>query len=76
MPELPRITGREAIAAFERLGFKLVRTKGSANIMKKEGHPYLVSVHAHRGRTLRLGTLSKMIKDAGVTLEEFTGALR
>jgi len=36
MPELPRISGNEAIKAFKRLGFYEARQKGSHVVMRKK----------------------------------------
>ncbi len=34
MPKLPRISGRECIAALQRMGFEIVRQKGSHVVMR------------------------------------------
>ncbi|MSR58240.1 MAG: addiction module toxin, HicA family, partial [Planctomycetaceae bacterium] len=36
MPEIPRITGVEAVKAFQKAGFSVIRIKGSHHIMKKQ----------------------------------------
>ncbi len=75
MSSLPAVTGKQAIKAFSRLGFFVARTTGSHKIMKKEGHPYLVSVPSHAGETLKPGTLRGLIRSAGITPDEFVEAL-
>jgi predicted RNA binding protein YcfA (HicA-like mRNA interferase family) len=71
MPKLPRISSREVIRALERLGFEQVRQTGSHVVMKKvteEGEiGCVVPVH----RELKVGTLSGILKQAQVTVEEF-----
>lgn len=71
MPKLPRISSREAIQALDRLGFKQVRQTGSHVVMKKttkEGEiGCVVPVH----RELKIGTLSGILKQAQVTVEDF-----
>lgn len=71
MPKLPRISSREAIRALERLGFEQVRQTGSHVVMKKateEGEiGCVVPVHPE----LKVGTLSGILKQAQVTVEEF-----
>ncbi len=69
MSKLPSISGRQAIRAFERAGFSVVRTSGSHLIMKKSGHPYLISVPNHK--TLKPGTLAGLIRSSDLTVEEF-----
>ena len=48
MPELPRISGAEAIKAFRRAGFEKKRQRGSHVVLKKEGFPMLLSVPLHK----------------------------
>lgn len=72
MPKLPRVSGQQAIRALERLGFEQVRQKGSHVVLKKqtpEGDVGCV-VPLHR-RDLAVGTLSGILRQAGVSVEEF-----
>jgi predicted RNA binding protein YcfA (HicA-like mRNA interferase family) len=71
MPKLPRITGTEAVRAFEKAGFVLDRIRGSHHYLKREGSPIRLSIPCHAGRTVGAGLLSRQIKDAGMTVEEF-----
>jgi predicted RNA binding protein YcfA (HicA-like mRNA interferase family) len=75
MPKVPRITGTDAVRAFAKAGFRHERTNGSHYILKKEGHPYLLSIPMHRGRTVGTGLLKSQIEAAGLTVEEFIGLL-
>ena len=75
MPRLRRVSGREAIRALERLGFAQVRQRGSHVILKKqtaEG-PKGCSVPLHR--ELAIGTLRGILRQAGVTPDEFMANL-
>lgn len=71
MPKMPRISSREAIRVLERLGFEQVRQTGSHIVMKKktvEGEiGCVVPVH----RELKIGTLSGILKQAQISVEEF-----
>jgi predicted RNA binding protein YcfA (HicA-like mRNA interferase family) len=67
MPDVPTVTGEQAIAAFGKFGFAVVRIKGSHHILKKPGHRYNLSVPIHKGRTIKKGTLRSLIEGAGVT---------
>jgi predicted RNA binding protein YcfA (HicA-like mRNA interferase family) len=69
--ELPSLSGREVIAAFQRAGFQPVRVKGSHHILRKPGHPFVLSVPVHAGRPVAKGTLLQLIKGAGLTVEQF-----
>jgi len=70
MPELPRISGKEAIRAFERLGFRQARQKGSHVVLRKEAKGCVVPLHG----SLAVGTLRNAIRQAGITLEDFIAA--
>jgi predicted RNA binding protein YcfA (HicA-like mRNA interferase family) len=77
MSKLPTVTGDEAIAAFCRDGFNLVRvSKSSHHILKKEGHPHLLSVPVHSGKNLKPGTLRGLIRGAGLTVDQFSELLK
>jgi len=74
MPRLPVISGREAVRAFERAGWKVSRREGSHIILTKAGTPVTLSVPDHR--EVRRGTLRSLIRKAGLTAEEFMSLLR
>jgi predicted RNA binding protein YcfA (HicA-like mRNA interferase family) len=72
MPGVPVVSGAEAIRAFERFGYEVVRQRGSHVRMKCEGRPP-ITVPQHG--ELKRGLLRKLISDAGLTVEEFRNAL-
>jgi predicted RNA binding protein YcfA (HicA-like mRNA interferase family) len=69
LAELPVISGREARAALERLGWQFKRQKGSHMILTKPGHMASLSIPDHH--ELAPGTLRKLIRLAGITVDEF-----
>jgi len=72
---LPRISGREAVAAFRRLGYEVDRQKGSHIILRHAQPPHRrLTVPDHR--EIAKGTLRSLIREAGITVEEFISALR
>lgn len=75
MSEIPRITGAEAVRAFEKADFVVVRTNGSHQIMKKAGHKNRLSIPVHSGRNVGIGLLKAQIEAAGLTIEEFKALL-
>jgi predicted RNA binding protein YcfA (HicA-like mRNA interferase family) len=76
MSELPSISGKQAVAAFEKDGFVLVRiSKSSHHVMKKEGHRFLLSVPVHASKALKPGTLRGLVRSAGLTVEQFKALL-
>lgn len=75
MSELPTITGKDAVKAFSRDGFVVDRIKGSHRMMKKPGHPLLLTVTVHGNKNLKPGLLKSLIRSAGLTVEQFTELL-
>ena len=47
MPPIPLVRPREVIRAFEKLGWKVVRQKGSHIMLSKSGHMVTLSVPDH-----------------------------
>jgi len=72
MPKLPRISGGEAIRAFQRLGFEIARQKGSHIVLRRGAAGCVVPNH----RQLKTGTLAGALRQAGVTADEFIAALK
>ncbi len=73
MPKLPVISGMKAIKAFSKAGWIVARQTGSHIIMEKAGSIVTLSVPRHR--ELDRGTLRKLIRNAGLTVEEFVDLL-
>jgi predicted RNA binding protein YcfA (HicA-like mRNA interferase family) len=70
MPRLPRLRGREVIAALRRAGFEVLRIKGSHHFIRhSDGRRTVVPVHA--GETIGPGLLSKILKDIEIDADEF-----
>ena len=74
MPELPQLSGRKAVRAFELLGWKVARQKGSHIILIKDGQVATLSVPDHK--VVARGTLRSLIRSAGITVSEFQEALK
>jgi predicted RNA binding protein YcfA (HicA-like mRNA interferase family) len=73
MPQLRIVSGREARRAFERAGWTFDRQRGSHMILVKSGVPINLSVPDHR--ELDRGLLRGLIRDAGLTVEQFLSLL-
>lgn len=74
MPALPRLSGRKIVRAFESLGWKVARQKGSHVILIKVGHIATLSVSDHK--EVAKGTLCSLIRSAGLTVSEFINVLK
>jgi len=70
MPKLPVVSGAEAVRALERLGFVIVRQRGSHIVLRRGASGCVVPNH----RELKLGTLTGILKQAGVSPDEFIDA--
>ena len=69
MTELPRLRGREVIAALRRAGFEVVRTRGSHHFLRHaDGRSTVVPVHA--GETIGPGLLAKILRDCEMSRDE------
>lgn len=73
MGELGNISGKEAVKAFERAGWMVRGQVGSHVMMTKQGVRANLSVPQHK--ELSTGTLRKLIRAAGLSVEEFVGLL-
>jgi predicted RNA binding protein YcfA (HicA-like mRNA interferase family) len=71
MPKLPRVSGAEVVRALERLGFAVARQRGSHIMLRRGSSGCVVPNH----RELKTGTLSGVLKQAGVSIEDFMNAL-
>jgi predicted RNA binding protein YcfA (HicA-like mRNA interferase family) len=73
MAALPTVSGREAVRAFETLGWEFVRQSGSHMILVKEGSVVSLSVPDHR--ELAKGPLRSLIRAAEITVDQFVATL-
>ncbi len=73
MTRLPVVSGQECVKALQRKSFVVRRQRGSHIIMQRDDPYSLVSIPNHR--EIKVGTLRKIIKDAGLTVEEFVDLL-
>lgn len=73
MPKLPALKAREVIRLLEDVGFYEVRQRGS-HLQLKRGN-LLVTIPVHSG-DLHPGTLRSIIRQAGMTVEEFLMLLK
>ena len=72
MPSLPVVSGADTVRALERLGFLVARQRGSHIVLRRGSSGCVVPNH----RELKSGTLSGVLKQAGISVEEFIEALK
>jgi len=76
MPKLPVISGKEVVKALDKAGFEIVGRKGSHIRLKKKTpiKTYIVIVPFHP--EIKKGTLKSILRQAGLTTNEFIKLLR
>lgn len=62
MSRLPRLRGRDLLAALQRAGFAVVRVKGSHHFLRHPDKRATV-IPVHSGETIGPGLLNKILKD-------------
>ena len=66
MTRLPSASGRKLISALKRLGFEVIRTRGSHYYLQHpDGRATVVPVHA--GEDIGRGLLAKILHDTKLT---------
>lgn len=75
MPKLPVLSSSEIIRALERLGFRLVRQRGSHIILKKTSFEGAVGCVVPAHRVVAVGTLRSILRQAKVSPDEFMNLL-
>jgi predicted RNA binding protein YcfA (HicA-like mRNA interferase family) len=73
MGRLTNISGREAVKAFAKAGWHPVGQVGSHLVMNKSGVRVNLCIPQHK--ELSVGTLRALIKNAGLTVDQFVDFL-
>ncbi|MBN2292640.1 MAG: type II toxin-antitoxin system HicA family toxin [Pirellulales bacterium] len=73
--KVPRVSGKDAVSAFLKVGYTVDRINGSHHILKHPQKIERLSIPVHAGKTVGVGLLSRQIKVAGMTVEQFTELL-
>ena len=74
MPSLPVVSSDEVIQAFVRAAWFIARRKGSHTTLTRAGSFVVLTVPQHR--EMPRGTLRALIRDAGLSVEEFIELLK
>lgn len=73
MAALPSVGYRKVVKAFVSFGWQVARQRKSHIVMVKDGQVATLSVPAHN--PVAKGTLRSLIRNAGLTVDEFVDAL-
>jgi predicted RNA binding protein YcfA (HicA-like mRNA interferase family) len=71
MPKLPSVSGERVIRALKRAGFVILRQKGSHVSLEKRTGDRVFKTVVPNHTEIAKGTLSDILKQSGLTLEEF-----
>ncbi len=69
--ELPALRAREVVRILEKAGFVKWRQRGSHLTLYRESDHRSLTVPVHFSKTVPKGTLRAIVKQAGLTAEEF-----
>ncbi len=73
---LPVANGRQVLAALRRAGFVIDRIVGSHHVMRHhDDASRAVTVPVHGPRDLKPGTLRNIIRQSGLSVDEFRALL-
>lgn len=75
MSRLPVISGSQAVAALERIGYITVRRKGSHIRLRHPSNPARQPLTVPDHAELKPGLLRAIIRDAGLSVDEFRALL-
>jgi predicted RNA binding protein YcfA (HicA-like mRNA interferase family) len=73
MSYLPRISGRDCVKAFSKIGFEFKRQQGSHIILRRPSPFAQVVIPDHK--ELDRGTLRSLIRQANISVDEFNDLL-
>lgn len=74
MAKLPSISARQMVRALKKVGFVVRRQTGSHIVMVRE-FPKYCEIVAPNHKTLKIGLMHTLIKQAGLTKGEFKDLL-
>ena len=73
MPKLPIVSGKKAIKALSKTGFVVLRQRGSHVSLYRQSDDRMTVIPLHD--EIDKGTLKAILKDTGLTVEEFIDLL-
>jgi predicted RNA binding protein YcfA (HicA-like mRNA interferase family) len=73
MGKLNNISGKEAAKAFQKAGWQPIGQVGSHLVLVKQGERANLSVPQHK--ELSVGTLRSLIRNSGMTVDDFLALL-
>ena len=74
MSDLPALTGREVIGALAKLGFSVLRVKGSHHFLR-HAVGRCTTIPVHGGETIGRGLLAQILRDREVSRQQLRDVL-
>jgi len=75
-PKLPRVDCRQLIQTLKHAGFEEQRQRSKHLHLRRASDGKRVTVPVHKGRIVPIGTLRAILRDAGISVEEFHELLK
>jgi len=75
MSRLPILTGLELIKILEKVGFKIVRQKGSHVFLKNQDNRTTI-IPVHKGKDVDRSLLRKILRDTKISPDKFKDILK
>ena len=74
MPKIPPVPPEKMLKILKALGFREARQRGSHVVMKRD--KTIIVVPIHKNRPLKRGLVRLIMKEAGISREEFFELLK
>jgi predicted RNA binding protein YcfA (HicA-like mRNA interferase family) len=71
MTKMKRVSGEKVVKALRKMGFDVVRQRGSHVVMKKVTIDGAIGCVIPMHKEIALGTLHNILKQAHITVDEF-----
>lgn len=75
MSRLPVVSSEQLVTALNKVGFVFIRQKGTHIRLEKQTDKGIIKLTVPKRRMIKRGTLREIIKDAGLTVDEFNKLL-
>lgn len=69
-PRLPRVSGKDVVAALVRMKYKITHIRGSHHYLEPPGGGQLVCIPVHSSKVLLPKTLKSILDQAGLTIDD------
>ena len=75
MTRLPRFKGKELVRLLEKVGFEVVRTRGS-HVFLRHTDGRVTTVPVHAGETIGPGLLRSILRDVELSVDDLLRSLQ